>query len=106
MINESDIQSLNNVKIGLAGEHQKGNAALAKKLCLQAVKSLEKKGIGLFKNESAVVEGLEKTVWPGRCQIYQSPKFKNTTWYLDGAHTLESLKAAGEWFDSCCSESP
>lgn len=44
------------------------------------------------------VAGLENTRWPGRCQTVLDPNYPSTTWYLDGAHTEESLKCCIEWF--------
>ena len=44
------------------------------------------------------VAGLENTKWPGRCQTVLDPNYSSTTWYLDGAHTDESLKCCIEWF--------
>jgi folylpolyglutamate synthase len=45
---------------------------------------------------------LEKTRWPGRCQTVIDPLSDaegnvTTTWFLDGAHTVESLTSCGEW---------
>jgi folylpolyglutamate synthase len=51
-------------------------------------------------------KGLELVKWPGRGQQlnikdtkYASTK-NNTTWYLDGAHTIESLQVCAEWFQN------
>lgn len=44
------------------------------------------------------VSALEQTRWPGRCQLSPDPKDGRIKWYLDGAHTVESLKCCGEWF--------
>lgn len=35
---------------------------------------------------------------PGRREVYQSPHDSDTTIYLDGAHTANSLRAVGQWF--------
>ena len=43
-------------------------------------------------------EGLIKTRWPGRCQTVQDPVHPLTTWFLDGAHTHESLEYSVKWF--------
>lgn len=40
--------------------------------------------------------------WPGRCQVYQVPGH-NITFFLDGAHTPESMAATAEWFRSAAS---
>jgi folylpolyglutamate synthase len=39
--------------------------------------------------------GLEKVVWRGRCEKKVD---ENITWYLDGAHTAESILVASKWF--------
>ena len=47
-----------------------------------------------------IIEGLQDARWPGRCQIVEDrqPRRKGTRWFLDGAHTVESLLCCGEWF--------
>ncbi len=44
--------------------------------------------------------GLELAHWPGRCQVIRDPSSKRekVTWYLDGAHTEESMLTCGQWF--------
>jgi folylpolyglutamate synthase len=44
--------------------------------------------------------GLTTTKWPGRCQTVLDPIRKDVTWYLDGAHTVESLDCCMQWFVS------
>lgn len=44
---------------------------------------------------TSVARALQTTNWPGRHQIFADT---DTTWYLDGAHTVESLYYAIEWF--------
>ena len=46
--------------------------------------------------------GLEKTTWPGRSQVMHDPDVMNLTFYLDGAHTIESMRHSAEWFTSTC----
>ncbi|KAG2152382.1 FolC bifunctional protein [Suillus cothurnatus] len=46
------------------------------------------------------LDGLKNAHWPGRCQTVLDPKFEATTWFLDGAHTQESLACCLEWFVS------
>jgi folylpolyglutamate synthase len=41
--------------------------------------------------------GLEKTRLGGRCETRFE---KNVSWYIDGGHTLESIRLAGQWFAS------
>ena len=38
---------------------------------------------------------LEQTVWRGR---FETLKRMGATWYLDGAHTVDSLRLSGQWF--------
>lgn len=49
---------------------------------------------------SPIVSGLESARWPGRCQTEPDPLLggDKVRWFLDGAHTVESLKCCGEWF--------
>lgn len=41
------------------------------------------------------VDGLEKVVWRGRCEVNEEGKL---IWHADGAHTVDSLKMAARWF--------
>jgi folylpolyglutamate synthase len=41
--------------------------------------------------------GLEETRLGGRCETRYE---KNVSWYIDGGHTLESIRLAGQWFAS------
>jgi folylpolyglutamate synthase len=90
------------IKLGLAGEFQKSNASLA---VVTAAKHLTKLGVvgipdptenlGLMTREFHL--GLERVRWPGRCDLRHEGKI---SWCLDGAHTLESIEVAGQWFAS------
>ena len=44
--------------------------------------------------------GLATAKWPGRCQTIIDPTRAGVTWYLDGAHTVESLECCMQWFVS------
>jgi folylpolyglutamate synthase len=83
------------VSLGLRGEHQRINASLAVGL---SKKFLEAKGAKLADSNAAIpttfVQPLAETKWPGRCQTVVKG---DTTWLLDGAHTVESLRSCGEW---------
>ncbi|KAF9019256.1 FolC bifunctional protein [Hymenopellis radicata] len=92
------LPGLADIKLGLAGAHQVQNANLA----VYLVQSFLQRQTG----ESApspvaltdnVIAGLQETKWPGRCQTVQAPSDANLTWYLDGAHTLESLDCCMQW---------
>ncbi|KAL9646427.1 hypothetical protein ABK040_006425 [Willaertia magna] len=111
-----------NITLGLLGEHQKLNASLAlgvaytflqktNRLTSNTIvddKSIESIRDGLYKFPSFTLEesfrnGLKQCQWPGRCQIL---KFPGLTFYLDGAHTDESLDLCRKWFvDSLDSKS-
>uniref|UniRef100_A0A336KWZ9 Folylpolyglutamate synthase n=1 Tax=Culicoides sonorensis TaxID=179676 RepID=A0A336KWZ9_CULSO len=45
-----------------------------------------------------VVQGIEKCFWPGRCQLLQ---YQSMNFYLDGAHTSESIQVCSDWFMKC-----
>jgi folylpolyglutamate synthase len=49
---------------------------------------------------TSVLAGLRAAKWPGRCQKLVDPKDTSLTWFLDGAHTEESLKCCLEWYVS------
>jgi dihydrofolate synthase/folylpolyglutamate synthase len=74
---------LDNLTVGLAGEHQKANAAVA--LCVMEL--LEKAGFPW--KESALRQGLEKTRWPGRFQELPG----HPPVILDGAHNPAAAAA-------------
>ena len=52
--------------------------------------------------ELEAVRGLEQTVWPGRNQTMTRD---STVFYLDGAHTEESICSCVDWFYSASSKS-
>ncbi|KAK7061933.1 folylpolyglutamate synthase [Favolaschia claudopus] len=94
------IPELSTVKLGLAGMHQLTNASLAVHL---ARAFLSSKSSPLPSEEVLTedfVRGLRNARWPGRCQTVHDPTFSNTTWYMDGAHTLESIGCCMQWFVS------
>ena len=44
------------------------------------------------------IEGLSQCRWPGRCQLLVQ---QNASYFLDGAHTLESMEECSRWFVKC-----
>lgn len=86
-----------NVKLGLEGKFQYTNANLAVAVAGEflAATGLEK----LPENTSALPakfrKGLEGARLGGRCETRHE---KNVSWHIDGGHTLESIRVAGEWF--------
>ena len=83
--------------VGLAGKHQLQNATIAVELArrfLQERQALE----DASEFPLSFVAGLKAARWPGRCQTVADPVHGNLTWYLDGAHTAESLGCCMDWF--------
>ncbi|XP_067661824.1 folylpolyglutamate synthase, mitochondrial-like isoform X3 [Haliotis asinina] len=112
------LDSYNNgesVHLGIAGSMQRYNATLALQLCRiwldnhrkdfskrkwicdqsdlhdwEKIPSLD----GIVLTEE-MRNGLSKCYWPGRNQVLSRP---GVTYYLDGAHTIESIQQCMEWF--------
>lgn len=88
---------LSTVEIRPDAAFQKRNATLAIGLAEAALKKL---GVSLEENSDKLsqefVDGLEKVVWRGRCEVKEEPKIN---WYLDGAHTADSLKMSSKWYN-------
>eukprot|EP00980_Cylindrotheca_fusiformis_P007553 scaffold1567_cov102-Cylindrotheca_fusiformis.AAC.4 len=78
---------LNGQVLGLAGQHQYGNATLAIELCNAIVPTNDR---------LKTLQGVQTATWPGRCQILQ--QHQGWTYLLDGAHTLDSITATVEFF--------
>jgi folylpolyglutamate synthase len=96
---------------GLHGAHQVHNATLAVYLAHEFISSqlpAAKPGESTSPTplSGPFTAGLENARWPGRCQTVVDPLRDGdggkcaTTWYLDGAHTVESLTACAQWFVS------
>ncbi|KAL0091121.1 Mur ligase [Phycomyces blakesleeanus] len=106
VLHARDIDALKDVEIGLAGVHQKYNALTAIALCKIWLKHCRQ--IELTETVPAGFrKGLANVKWPGRGQqlcatetkyASQIPNPRDVTWYLDGAHTLESLQVCVDWF--------
>lgn len=101
----NQVSKLEGVEIGLAGLHQKYNALTAIELCKIWLKRV--RGIELKEDvPEGFKKGLKAVTWPGRGQKLSIADTKyntntnNVTWYLDGAHTIESLETCADWFQS------
>nr|XP_019584210.1 PREDICTED: folylpolyglutamate synthase, mitochondrial isoform X3 [Rhinolophus sinicus] len=98
--------------LGLEGEHQRFNAALALQLARCWLQQKVHRGIGeltasrpsllqplplapVFQPTSHMRQGLRDTEWLGRSQMLRRG---HLTWYLDGAHTSSSMQACVRWF--------
>ncbi|NXP08992.1 FOLC protein, partial [Thinocorus orbignyianus] len=109
---EGDHQAL---ELGLAGAHQRSNAALALQLARTWLQRRGWEGLGELKEvppvtklvgrsvplapafcpTDAMIQGLRDTEWLGRTQVLPRGP---VTWYLDGAHTTSSIQACVRWF--------
>ncbi|KAG8903833.1 Folylpolyglutamate synthetase, partial [Tulasnella sp. 403] len=92
------LPELDGLRLGLAGSHQVSNANLAVNLVHQFLLARQQDVAPPFLPSlypaplpASYVSGLESARWPGRCQEVLDPKHKHITWFLDGAHTVESL---------------
>jgi len=87
---------LKGVKIRPDAYFQKQNASLAIALAETVMEKLDPafcQGKETLSKE--IITGLEQVVWRGRCETKVDGPI---TWYLDGAHTEDSIKVAAEWF--------
>lgn len=73
---------LENMTLGLAGSHQRKNAALALDLLKTA---------GFHPSEEEIRKGLSSVVWPGRFQRLRG-KWPRGELILDGAHNLHAVR--------------
>lgn len=91
------------VKLGLLAAYQRSNASLA-----VAIASAQLRGLGcldvpdLVRDPGADLpeefkDGLRSVRWPGRSDV-RKDRESDTTWYLDGAHTMESIHLSSIWF--------
>ena len=78
-------------ELGLAGEHQRINAAVAIEAIKQHCKAMKLNNTPISLEQNDIKQGLKEAFWPGRCQRILSNEFPNIEWCLDGAHTPESL---------------
>ncbi|NXM96523.1 FOLC protein, partial [Sylvia borin] len=103
------------LELGLAGAHQRSNAALALQLARTWLQRRGCQGLGelkeippstkvlerpvplapAFQLTDAMIQGLRDTEWLGRTQVLSHGP---VTWYLDGAHTTSSIQACVRWF--------
>ncbi|KAJ5308984.1 hypothetical protein N7508_004363 [Penicillium antarcticum] len=89
------------VTLGLAGDFQYTNASLA---VASAAEYLRKVGVADIPEDimsaslpAKFKTGLEQTRLGGRCETRFE---KDVAWYIDGGHTLDSIRLAGQWFAS------
>lgn len=95
-------ERLRGVRIRPDAPFQRLNASLAIALAGTVLQKLDptfQKSSDVIPNEFK--EGLEEVVWRGRCEKKIE---RNVTWYLDGAHTTDSIIVATKWFGDECSQ--
>ncbi|PGH10351.1 folylpolyglutamate synthase [Blastomyces parvus] len=89
------------VQLGLSGEFQYTNANLAAAVAGSFLRSRGFEEISANLSSLPLPDkfkrGLETTKLGGRCETRLE---KNIAWYIDGGHTLDSIKATGKWFAS------
>lgn len=93
-------------RLGIQGQHQFQNAALAIALCKEAIRAVNQR-LGKqikFSSEKAKV-GLQGTTFAGRCQVLNDSQTSGVTFFLDGAHTTESMKATVKWLSQALAQS-
>lgn len=87
------------VRITPDAQFQRENASLAIALTEVVVKHLDPSHtIRANRLPAEFVDGLERVVWRGRCETIQDPETESVKWFIDGAHTEDSLKVAARWF--------
>ena len=93
--------ALGNRTLGIAGDHQYGNASLAVHMCHAAIAHETENGLlpslGDYLHDPKTLQGLIEANWPARCQTVTRPG-SCLEFRLDGAHTPLSLAATIEWF--------
>lgn len=108
-----DSKLLNGLQLGLVGDHQYLNAGLAIKLCstwLQNTGHLELDSMD--QNTSLphqFIKGLTTATLQGRAQIIPDPSLDienrgDLVFYLDGAHSPESMEVCAHWFSLAIKE--
>ncbi|XP_058783626.1 folylpolyglutamate synthase-like [Vicia villosa] len=103
-----DVKLLNGLKLGLEGEHQYVNAGLAVALCSTWMKingHLEETHVKQIQHTlpEQFVKGLATASLQGRAQIVRDEHINNEIsnelfFFLDGAHSPESMEACARWF--------
>nr|XP_043614377.1 folylpolyglutamate synthase-like isoform X2 [Erigeron canadensis] len=102
-----DGKLLKGLHLGLVGDHQYLNAGLAIKLCstwLQRTGHLEPDSM-----DQNFIKGLTTAMLQGRAQIVPDPtldieSYGELVFYLDGAHSPESMEVCAKWFSLAIKE--
>lgn len=98
------LTSLESIHLGVGGKVQQLNASLAVHLAACwldkncNMRILESLNDEKYQLPASFVDGLEHCEWPGRFQISSDPSHDSIVYFMDGAHTKESIQLAAEWF--------
>lgn len=94
--------ALESVNVMPNADFQRRNASLAISLTSAVLRKVDP-SFSLPRDSlpKEFVDGLEQVVWRGRCEIRPDGLVR---WYLDGAHTVQSLEVAAQWFASQSSD--
>lgn len=90
-------------RIGVQGDHQRNNAALALLMCKYAIEK-SKLSRQSDASEESFQDALATTFWPGRCHTVSLPCTQTNGFdvtmnlHCDGAHTPISINACIDWF--------
>ncbi|MCO5605615.1 hypothetical protein L7F22_059798 [Adiantum nelumboides] len=97
---------LNGSQLSMEGEHQLSNGALAVALChCWAQRREDKKHLDILAQAMSkghlpepYIRGLISAQLLGRAQQIDDPFVKGLSFFLDGAHSPESMEVCGRWF--------
>lgn len=80
-------------------DFQKRNASLAVKLAETVLPIFDRGFVaGPASLPQSFISGIENVRWRGRCEVRRDEHDPSLFWFLDCAHTTESLKVATDWF--------
>ncbi|XAR66233.1 Tetrahydrofolate synthase [Bertholletia excelsa] len=102
-----DVNLLNGLTLGLGGEHQCINAGLATALCSTWLQRTGHMEVNCLNHTSSLpkqfIKGLSMATLQGRAQIVpdhslDTENSQDLVFYLDGAHSPESMEVCAKWF--------
>ncbi|XP_061343516.1 folylpolyglutamate synthase-like isoform X2 [Gastrolobium bilobum] len=108
-----DAKLLNGLRLGLEGEHQYLNAGLAIALCSTWLKRTGHLGDTYLEQTNTLpeqfIKGLTSASLQGRAQIVpdqhiKSERSNELVFFLDGAHSPESMEVCARWFSLAIKE--